>query len=84
MNRRQRLDRDHLAGRHTNHPEDDCFGCAFNEREAYASVAGEMYIPGEIGYQTPEQVLDGLEPVIVAIARDYATKRGLDWPPVVQ
>jgi hypothetical protein len=50
-------------------------------REAYAAVAGEMYIPGEVDYLPPHDVIASLEPAIVTIAERYAKTNHLPWPP---
>lgn len=50
--------------------------------EAYLMVAAEMYFPGEVDYQTPDDVLAFLEPAIVANAKRYAKEYGLSWPPL--
>lgn len=50
--------------------------------EAYGAVAEEMYIPGEVDYVGPNEVLDGLEPAIVDAAKAYATANNLPWPPI--
>jgi len=47
----------------------------------YGAVAGEMYLPGEQGYMTPAEVLDMLDPALVARAEQWATEHGLPWPP---
>jgi len=51
-------------------------------QEAYGSVAGEMYVPGEDEYQTPDEVMAYLDPEIVASAKRYADANSLPWPPV--
>ena len=50
--------------------------------EAYGAVADEMYVPGEEGYQTPDEVIRDLDPEVVEIAKRYATDKNLPWPPI--
>jgi hypothetical protein len=54
----------------------------YSGREAYLMVAAEMYFPGEVDYQTPDEVLAFLEPAIVANAERYAKDNHLAWPPL--
>jgi hypothetical protein len=50
-------------------------------KDAYASCAGEMYYPNERGYIPPEEVLEMLEPDMVAKAKQYALRYSKPWPP---
>ena len=49
--------------------------------QAYSAVAGEMYIPGELGYKTPAEVLADLDPVYVERAEAHAKSAHKAWPP---
>jgi hypothetical protein len=51
-------------------------------QEAYGAVAGEMYVPGETDYRTPDEVFVDLDPEIVANAKRYAEANNLPWPPI--
>jgi hypothetical protein len=54
----------------------------FTGEEAYGLVAGEMYVPGEVDYQSPGEVLSELDEDVVESAMEHAKKANLPWPPV--
>lgn len=53
-----------------------------DQEEAYGAVAAEMYVPGEVDYVGPKEVLEGLDEQVVTDAKAYAETNHLPWPPI--